>query len=123
MIVYSATKAQFAEDDILNRIESIVSNHYTKKLPRKPSQTKSRSPQSSINYKEDALDVAKASVDARVANEYQIPQSSQNIDVLVTRSDIAKVRVPSDRRAKALGDDPLNVKRCNRQVTLRRWFT
>ncbi len=87
MIVYSATKAQFAEDVILNRIESVVSNHYTKKLHRKPPQSEIRSWQNSMRYVKDALEVAQAPDDAQVAIEYQIPQSSKRVDFLISGTD------------------------------------
>ena len=87
MIVYSATKAQFTEDVILNRIESVVSNHYAEKLNRRPPQSELRSWQNSMRYMKDALDVAKTPDDAHVAIEYQIPQSSKRVDFLISGTD------------------------------------
>ncbi len=87
MIVYSATKAQFTKDVVLNQIERVVSEHYTEKLNRRPPAAEIRSWQNSMRYMKDALEVADAPDDAGVAIEYQIPQSSKRVDFLISGSD------------------------------------
>ena len=87
MIVYSASKAQFAQDVVLNRIELEVSKHYAEKLHRSPPVAEIRSWQNSMRYMKDALEVADAPDDANVAIEYQIPQSSKRVDFLISGSD------------------------------------
>ena len=87
MIVYSATKEQFTQDVILNEIELVVSAQYAAKLNRKPPEAEIRSWQNSMRYMKDALELAHAPDDARVAIEYQIPQSSKRVDFLITGSD------------------------------------
>ena len=48
MIVYSATKAKFTKDVILNRIELTDSKHYTEKLNRCPPDAEIQSWQNSM---------------------------------------------------------------------------
>ena len=87
MIVYSATKEQFTEDVNLNRIESVISNQYARKLHRRPPESEIRSWQNSMRYMKDALEIAHAPDDAQVAIEYQIPQSSKRVDFLISGID------------------------------------
>lgn len=87
MIVYSATKQQFTQDVILNRIEQVVSRNYAEKLNRIPPEAEIRSWQNSMRYMKDALELSHAPEDAHVAIEYQIPQSSKRVDFLITGSD------------------------------------
>lgn len=73
MIVYQATKAQFCEDVLADRIEQRVLNLFKKNLRRSTGASEVRSWKNSLAYMDRVLSDPDIPDDCGVAIEYQIP--------------------------------------------------
>lgn len=84
MIIYSATKSQFCEVVMENRIGTIVKNAFRQHMGFDPSPNEAQAFQNSLPYVGNVLAGSQLADDVGVAIEYRIPQSSKRIDFLVT---------------------------------------
>lgn len=84
MIVYSATRAEFIEAVLYNRIADQVKEIYVTRLGRNPAKSEVRSWRNSFQYMKNVLTVSNLPDDAGVAIEYQIPPTSKRIDFLLS---------------------------------------
>ncbi len=84
MIIYQATKAQFAEDVLYDRIENRILDFFKKNLHRSTSPAEITAWKNSMIYIDRALADVAIPEDCGVAIEYQIPQTSKRLDFLLT---------------------------------------
>jgi uncharacterized protein len=84
MIVYKATKKEFCETVLENRIGSVVKNAFRQNMGFDPSPNEAQSFQNSLPYIGNILAASNIPEDVGVAVEYRIPQSSKRIDVIIT---------------------------------------
>jgi len=89
MIVYASTKAGFIDDVANNRIEDKILSLVHKRLHRSTSQNEIRSWKNSMQYMHTVLVHSDVPVDAGVAIEYSIPQTSKRVDFILTGQDDA----------------------------------
>jgi hypothetical protein len=87
MIVYASTKAGFIDDVANNRIEDKILSLVHKRLNRSTSQNEIRSWKNSMQYMHTVLVHSGVPVDAGVAIEYSIPQTSKRADFILTGQD------------------------------------
>ena len=84
MIVYQASKAQFCEDVLADRIEQRVLELFKKSLRRTTGAGEVRSWKNSLAYMDRVLSDPDIPDDCGVAIEYQIPQSGKRLDFILT---------------------------------------
>lgn len=84
MIVYQATKLQFCEDVLADRIELRVLHFFQKNLNKSTSASEIRSWKNSLSYMDKVLSDPDIPDDCGVAIEYQIPQSGKRLDFILT---------------------------------------
>jgi DUF2075 family protein len=84
MIVYQATKLQFCEDVLADRIEQRVLHFFRKNLNKSTSASEIRSWKNSLSYMDRVLSDPDIPDDCGVAIEYQIPQSGKRLDFILT---------------------------------------
>ncbi len=84
MIVYSATKKEFCETVLENRIGSVVRMAFRQNMGFDPAPNEAQAFQNSLPYVGNILAAADIPDDVGVAIEYRIPQSSKRIDVIIT---------------------------------------
>ena len=84
MIVYQATKLQFCEDVLADRIEQRVLHFFQKNLNKSTSASEIRSWKNSLSYMDKVLSDPDIPDDCGVAIEYQIPQSGKRLDFILT---------------------------------------
>ncbi len=85
MIVYQATKADFADDVLEDRIEIKIHEFFKKHLDRKrTTDGEIRSWRNSMQYMDKVLSDPDIPDDCGVAIEYQIPQSGKRLDFILT---------------------------------------
>ena len=84
MIIYSATKSQFCESVMENRIGDVVNQAFQHHMGYRPSPNESQAFQNSLPYVGNVLASSRLADDVGVAIEYRIPQSSKRIDFLIT---------------------------------------
>ena len=84
MIVYQATKLQFCEDVLADRIEQRVLHFFRKNLNKSTSASEIRSWKNSLSYMDKVLSDPDIPDDCGVAIEYQIPQSGKRLDFILT---------------------------------------
>jgi DUF2075 family protein len=87
MIVYQATKQDFAADVETGRIDDIVLERYRDALGRGVARNEQRSWANSLTAMHLVLSDAEIPADASVAIELQIPQTSKRIDFIVAGQD------------------------------------
>jgi DUF2075 family protein len=87
MIVYQSSKDKFLEDVFSNNIKNIVLDSFKKNLGRGTSRNEQLSWENSLPYIERLLHDTEIPGDVGVAIEYQIPQTSNRIDVVLTGRD------------------------------------
>ena len=87
MLVYSATKQQFREDVVENRIEHCILEAFKSRLGRSTNKNEIASWTNSMMYMNNVLHLSEVPDDAGVAIEYLIPQSSKRIDFILTGLD------------------------------------
>ncbi len=85
MIIYQATKADFAEDVLEDRIELKIHEFFKKHLDRKrTTDGEIRSWRNSMQFMDRVLNDHDIPDDCGVAIEYQIPQSAKRLDFILT---------------------------------------
>jgi uncharacterized protein len=84
MIVYQATKAQFCQDVLADRIEQRVLDLFKISLRRTTGASEVRAWKNSLTYMDRVLNDPTIPDDCGVAIEYQIPQSGKRLDFILT---------------------------------------
>lgn len=87
MIVYASTKSGFIDDVANNRIEDKILSLVHKRLHRSTPRNEIRSWKNSMQYMHTVLVHSGVPVDAGVAIEYSIPQTSKRVDFILTGQD------------------------------------
>ena len=86
MIIYQATKAEFLNDVVCNRLASTLTDTLSAKLKR-PARNEIRSWENSLQFMHMVMGDRDIPDDSGVAIEYIIPTSSKRIDFLLTGYD------------------------------------
>ena len=87
MIVYSATKAEFNNDVIMNSISDKILSKLLENNIHGGLDAEYRSWQNSLNFMKNVLDDNDFNDDIRVAIEYQIPRTSKRVDFIIAGAD------------------------------------
>lgn len=87
MIVYSATKQQFTNDVVLNRISDIIRDKLREHNIWGGSFSEYNSWQNSLHFMKDVIDDECIPSDTNVAIEYQIPRTSRRVDFMIAGAD------------------------------------
>ena len=88
MIVYSATKAEFNNDVIMNSISDKILSKLLENNIHGGQDAEYRAWKNSLNFMKKVLDDADIDDDIRVAIEYQIPRTSKRVDFIIAGADI-----------------------------------
>lgn len=84
MIVYQATKADFSNDVLEDKIDLKILEFFKKNLKQSTSQQEIAAWKNSMLYMDKVLDDPELPDDCGVAIEYQLPQSAKRIDFILT---------------------------------------
>lgn len=84
MIVYSATKSQFCETVLENKIGTVIQKAFRQNMGFDPSPSEAQAFQNSLPYVGNILAGSGIPDDVGVAIEYRIPQSAKRIDFIIT---------------------------------------
>jgi hypothetical protein len=84
MIVYRSTKQQFQSDVDGGRIDQIILKNFQEKLKRTTSIKEVASWWNSLNFMSNVIRDEDIPMDAGIAIECQIPQTSKRIDFIIT---------------------------------------
>ncbi len=84
MIVYHATKAEFSEDVLSDRIEHRILEFFKKKLKRSTNKPEIESWKNSMMYMDRVLNDPEIPDSCGIAIEYQLPQSGKRLDFILT---------------------------------------
>jgi uncharacterized protein len=87
MIVYTASRAEFTQDVLSNRIEKKILDAFTQRLGRRTSRAEIASWQNSMQYMNNVLTTGEIPDDAGVAIEYQVPLTSKRVDFILSGAD------------------------------------
>ena len=87
MIVYSATKAEFNNDVIMNSISDKILSKLLENNIHGGLDAEYRAWQNSLNFMKNVLDDNEFDDDIRVAIEYQIPRTSKRVDFIIAGAD------------------------------------
>ena len=87
MIIYSATKAEFNNDVIMNSISDKILNKLLENNIHGGQDAEYRAWQNSLNFMKNVLDDKEFDDDIRVAIEYQIPRTSKRVDFIIAGAD------------------------------------
>src|SRR4051812_75385 len=87
MIVYNSTKQGFLEDIFTNDIDNIIHKAFQKKIKRSVAPTEISSWKESMKYMESILFDVEIPLDCGVSIEFQIPQTNNRIDFILTGQD------------------------------------
>ena len=87
MIVYSASRAEFTEDVLSNRIEKRILDAFSLRLGRRTSKAEIAAWQNSMQYMNNVLIAADIPGNAGVAIEYQVPLTSKRVDFILSGAD------------------------------------
>ena len=87
MIVYSATKAEFNNDVIMNSISDKVLRKLIEANIHGGTEGEYRAWQNSLNFMKNVLDDKEFDDDIIVAIEYQIPRTSKRVDFIIAGAD------------------------------------
>ncbi len=87
MIVYSATRREFNQDVLFNRIEQQILDAFSSKLGHSTSHSEVQSWKNSLQYMNNVLTCGEIPDDAGVAIEYRIPQTSKRVDFILSGTD------------------------------------
>ena len=87
MIVYSATRREFNQDVLFNRIEQQILDAFSSKLGHSTSNSEIQSWKNSLQYMNNVLTCGEIPDDAGVAIEYRIPQTSKRVDFILSGAD------------------------------------
>ena len=90
MIVYSSVKSKFRQDVRDNRIEALILEAYQNNLGHSTSKSEIESWKNSMMYMSNILEDEGIPENTGVAIEYQIPQTSKRIDIILTGTDDQK---------------------------------
>ncbi|MDE5715722.1 MAG: DUF2075 domain-containing protein [Anaeroplasmataceae bacterium] len=88
MIVYSATKAEFNKDVILNQISDIIQKKLRDANIHGGEEAEYRAWQNSLSFMRNALDDDSIPNDVNIAIEYQIPRTSKRVDFMIVGADL-----------------------------------
>jgi len=84
MIVYLATKEQFEDDILSNRIEEKILHEFTRKLGKSVGKAEVRSWKNSLPYMNRVLSDEDIPNDTGVAIEFNVPNTGKRIDFILT---------------------------------------
>lgn len=84
MIIYQATKEDFSDDVLQDRIDTKILEFFTKHLNHRTSKQEISSWKNSLQYMDRVLNDISIPDDCGVAIEYQLPQSSKRMDFILT---------------------------------------
>lgn len=84
MIIYHASKADFSEDILADRIDSKILNLFKTRLKRSVAQNELTSFRNSLQYMDKVIADEGIPDDCGVALEYHLPQSSKRVDFILT---------------------------------------
>lgn len=84
MIVYQASKAEFSNDVLDDRIDSKIYEFFRRQLNRSTSSKEIASWRNSMQYMDRVLRDSAIPDDCGVAIEYQLPQSAKRLDFIIT---------------------------------------
>ncbi|MEJ8818568.1 DUF2075 domain-containing protein [Lacibacter sp. H407] len=84
MIVYQATKAEFSDDVLDDRIDLKILEFFKKTLGQSTSKQEITAWKNSMVYMDKVLNDSELPDDCGVAIEYQLPQSAKRIDFILT---------------------------------------
>ncbi len=84
MIVYKATKSQFSEDVLEDKIEHRILEFFREKLKRRTSKSEIDSWKNSMIYMDKVLHDPTIPDTCGIAIEYQLPQSGKRLDFILT---------------------------------------
>lgn len=87
MIVYDATRVEFGEHVLTNRVADIIDEAFVRRLGHRTSPAEMRSWRNSMVYMNNALALAGTPGDARVAVEYRVPLTAKRVDFILTGAD------------------------------------
>ena len=87
MIIYSATRREFNQDVLTNRIEQRILDAFSTKLGHSTSDSEIQSWKNSMQYMNNVLTCGEIPDDAGVAIEYRIPQTSKRVDFILSGTD------------------------------------
>ena len=87
MIVYSASRAEFTDDVLSNRIEKRILDAFVLRLGRRTSMAEVAAWRNSMQYMNNVLTSAGIPDDASVAIEYQVPLTSKRVDFILAGAD------------------------------------
>ena len=87
MIIYSATKAEFNNDVIMNSISDKILSKLLENNIHGGQDAEYRAWQNSLNFMKNVLDDKDFDDDIRVAIEYQIPRTSKRVDFIIAGAD------------------------------------
>ncbi len=87
MIIYSATRREFDQDVLNNRIEQKILDGFSTKLGHSTSYSEIQSWKNSMQYMNNVLRCGEIPDDAGVAIEYRIPQTSKRVDFILSGTD------------------------------------
>lgn len=111
MLVYTASKEQFNDDVIANRISDKILDKLREKNVSGGSVSEYRSWQNSLGFMRNVLDDPQIPNDADIAIEYQIPRTSKRVDFIISGADIENtnnvviVELKQWDRAEKVDDD------------------
>lgn len=84
MIVYQATKAEFSDDVLADKIEVKIHDFFKKHLNKNTSKQEILSWKNSLQYMDRVLNDPAIPDDCGIAIEYQLPQTAKRIDFILT---------------------------------------
>lgn len=87
MIVYSATKGQFNDDVIMNRISGIILDNLRSKHISGGQDPEFNSWQNSLQFMRNVIEDREIPDDVNIAIEYQIPRTSKRVDFMIAGAD------------------------------------
>lgn len=90
MIVYNATKEQFNNDVIMNRISGIILDNLRSRHLSGGQNAEFNSWQNSLQFMRNVIDDSAIPNDVNIAIEYQIPRTSKRVDFMIAGSDDAE---------------------------------
>ena len=82
MIIYSASKKEFIDDVLRNRIDTKIYSIYQEKIGR-TSKSEQESWKHSMVYMNNILMLSSIPDDVNVAIEYQVPNTSKRVDFII----------------------------------------
>ena len=84
MIVYLATKAEFSHDVLTDTIEHKILDYFKQNLRHSTTKNEILSWKNSMQYMDRVLNDSSIPDDCGIAIEYQLPQTSKRIDIILT---------------------------------------